>query len=60
MSSRRLPQTALGLRSALDTAGRQDVQIGGLGAASRDYVNIASGAESAWVNLNTGGNWLRI
>ena len=51
-----LATAALGLRTALDTAGRKDVKIGGLGAQYGNFVNVASGAESAWVNLNSGGN----
>ena len=38
-----------GLRAALDAAGYQDVKIAGVAATYQNFLNIASGAESAWV-----------
>ena len=39
-----------GLRAALGTIGRNDVKIAGYTGGYQNYVNIAAGTESAWVN----------
>ena len=44
---------ALGLKTALDTAGRSSVKIAGDGGQYANYEDIANGTESAWVNFST-------
>ena len=49
---------AIGLRSALDTINRKDVKIAGLNGQYHDYLGIAAGTESAWVNgAGNMGGW---
>ncbi len=44
---------ALGLKTALNTAGRTNVKIAGNGGQYANYEDIANGTESAWVNFST-------
>jgi len=44
---------ALGLKTALDTAGKTNIKIAGQGGEYANYVDIANGTESAWVNFST-------
>jgi len=44
---------ALGLTKALDTAGKTNIKIAGQGGEYANYVDIANGTESAWVNFST-------
>ena len=45
--------TTFGMRAALDSAGRSSVKIAGNGGEYANYVDIANGTESAWVNYST-------
>ena len=50
-----VPSAVTGLSAALQTVGRSNVKIGGTGGEYQNFVNIASGTESAWVNQGTEG-----